>query len=125
MISLDLDKKVKEILFIFNLYHKITEKDVIDIFRSFPYLFCCEPIKIQRFMGEFRKYRFSKDQIINLLKVSGGILASKVSNLIGLFDYLRTLHKIKASEVVEILNLYPEFVYQNKKDLLRRKVELL
>ena len=43
----------------------------------------------------------------------------------GLFDYLRISHKIKASEVVEIIDNYPEFVYQNKKDLLRRKLELL
>jgi hypothetical protein len=76
-------------------------------------------------MAEFRKYRFTNDQIIKLCKVSGGILASKLSNFVGLFDHLRTHHKIKASEAVEILDQYPEFVYQNKKDLLRRKVEIM
>jgi hypothetical protein len=52
-------------------------------------------------------------------------LGSKVSNFVGLFDYLRTEHRIKASEVVEILDNFPELVLQNKKDLIKRKVDLI
>jgi len=48
-----------------------------------------------------------------------------VSSFTGLFDLLKKQHKIKASDVVEIIDAYPEFVLQNKKDLLRRKIELI
>ena len=52
-------------------------------------------------------------------------MASKMSNFVGLFDYFRLQHGIKASEIVEIINNFPEFVYQNKKDLIRKKIELI
>ena len=52
-------------------------------------------------------------------------MASKISNFIGLFDYLRLQHGIKAKEVVEIIDEFPEFVFQNRKDLIRRKIELI
>lgn len=42
----DLEKQIKEIQFIFRLYHGFTEQEVNEIFRSFPYLYCCEPNKI-------------------------------------------------------------------------------
>jgi hypothetical protein len=48
-----------------------------------------------------------------------------VKTFVGLFDYLRRSHNIKASEVVEILDVYPEFVFLNKKSLIQRKVELI
>jgi hypothetical protein len=38
----DLPKQMKEIFFLFNLYHGFTEREVIEIFKGFPYLFCCE-----------------------------------------------------------------------------------
>lgn len=56
-----LDKQIKEMQFIFRLYHGINEQEVNEIFKSFPYLYCCEPVKVQKFMGEFRKYRMTKD----------------------------------------------------------------
>jgi hypothetical protein len=80
---------MKEIIFLMNLYMGFTEKEILSIFRSFPYLFCCEPEKVRRFMGEFKKYRFTKTQLSKILKESGGILASKVGTFLGLFDYLR------------------------------------
>lgn len=55
---------------------------------------------------------------------SGGILGSKVSNFVGLFDTLR-VYGIKASEVVNLIDTIPEFALQNKRDLIRRKVELI
>lgn len=121
----ELGKKIKEIQFIFRLYHQINEAEVNDIFRNFPYLYCCEHNKLQKFMGEFRKYRLTKEQIIKVCSQAGGILASKVSNFVGLFDVLRLNHHIKASDVVEMIDHFPEFAYQNKKDLIRRKVELI
>lgn len=136
LVSKNLDKQMKEIFFLFHLYHGITEPQVMQIFRSFPYLFCCELNKIQRFMGEFKKYKMTNEQIINLVKFnqltnliqcshSGGILGSKVSNFVGLFDYFRLEHKIKANELVEILDHFPQMVLQNKKDLIRKKVEII
>ena len=81
---------MKEIFFLFNLYHKISERDIIDqIFVKFPYLFCCDIDKIQRYMGEFRKYRFTREQVIKVCANAGGILASKITNFTGLFDYLK------------------------------------
>lgn len=121
----DLTKQIKEIQFLFNLYHQISEKEVNDIFRAFPYLYLCEINKVQKFMGEFRKYRMTKDQIIHVCSGSGGILASRVSNFVGLFDLLRLNHGIKAGEVVQIIDAFPEFVLQNRKDLLRKKIELI
>jgi hypothetical protein len=76
-------------------------------------------------MGEFRKYRFTKEQVIKVSKESGGLLASRVSNLVGLFDLLRKDLGIKATDVVHIIDAYPEFVLQNRKDLLRKKVALI
>ena len=55
---------------------------------------------------------------------SGGILGSKVSNFIGLFDSLK-FYGIKASEVVKIIDVLPEFALQNRRDLIRRKVEMI
>ena len=44
-------------------------------------------------------------------KYSGGILASRVGNFKDLFDYLKKELDISASEVVQIIDAYPEFVY--------------
>ena len=46
LISMKLESQMKEIFFQFGLYHKISEKEVMGIFKEFPYLFCCEPRKI-------------------------------------------------------------------------------
>jgi hypothetical protein len=110
---------------LFNLYHQVSQAEVNEIFRSFPYLYLCEINKIQKFMGEFRKYRFTKEQVIKVSKESEGLLASRVSNLVGLFDLLRKDLGIKATDVVHIIDAYPEFVLQNRKDLLRKKVALI
>jgi hypothetical protein len=61
-------------------------------------------------MGEFRKYRFSKEQVIKVSKESGGLLASRVSNMVGLFDLLKKNYNVKASDVVEIIDEFPEFI---------------
>jgi mTERF len=106
----ELEKQIKEIQFLFNLYHQISQEEVNQIFLQFPYLYLCELNKVQKFMGEFRKYRFTKEQVINVCRNSGGILASRVSNMVGLFDLLKRSYNIKASDVVEIIDTYPEFI---------------
>lgn len=64
----DLGKQIKEIQFLFRLYHNINEQEVNQVFRSFPYLYLCEVHKIQKFMGEFRKYRLTKEQILKIVR---------------------------------------------------------
>jgi len=61
---------------------------------------------------------------MNVCMNSGGILGSKVSNFIGLFDTLK-MYGISATEVVKIIDILPEFALQNRRDLIRRKVELI
>jgi hypothetical protein len=39
----------------------------MDIFRHFPYLFCCDTIKMRVLLAQFRKYRFSNEQILHLV----------------------------------------------------------
>ena len=38
ILSVDIDKTLKETIFLFELYHQIPEKDTIKIFRAFPFL---------------------------------------------------------------------------------------
>lgn len=42
LISFNIEKQMKEIFYLFNLYHGISEKETMEIFRSFPYLFCVD-----------------------------------------------------------------------------------
>ena len=51
-------------------------------------------------------------------------MASKISNFIGLFDQLRA-YGVKASDVVDIIHQLPEFALQNRKDLIKRKLDLI
>ncbi|CDW81088.1 UNKNOWN [Stylonychia lemnae] len=136
LISQDLDHKIKEISFLLNLYHGISDSQVRTIFMHFPYLLCCDLDKVKQFMGEFKKYRFTKEQVVRVvsisrsfnnvqLKQSGGILASRVGNFKQLFDYCRKELDIPAKDVVEIIDAFPEFIFQNKRNLLQKKVELI
>ena len=45
--------------------------------------------------------------------------------MVGLFNYLKWHHQIKASEVVKVLDAYPELVLQNRQDMIRKKFELI
>lgn len=56
---------------------------------------------------------------------SGGLLACKPSNFVGMFDYLKINYSIKAAEIVKILDDFPELSLQNRRDLLRLKFELI
>ena len=58
---------MKECFHLFSLYHDINKDQVIDIFKHFPYLFCCDMTKLREFLGEFRKYRFNERQIMNIV----------------------------------------------------------
>lgn len=52
---------------------------------------------------------------------SGGLLGSKVSNFFGLFETLR-YYGLTPQHVIKILDLCPEFALQNRKDLLKKKI---
>jgi len=40
----------------------------------------------------------------------------------GLFDFLGRNHDIKASYVIKILDTYPEFIMQNRRNLFTKKM---
>ena len=61
---------------------------------------------------------------MNICTKSGGLLGSKVSNFVGLYDTLK-IYGITAREVTKIIDILPEFALQNKRDLIRKKVELI
>lgn len=114
LLNVDIAVKSKEVDELFRVYHDISPAEVKSIFLDFPYLYCCPSRKLQLFLAEFRKYRMTKEQIINLTRNSGGILACKTSNLIGLFNYLKWNHKISATAVVSMLDDFPELALQNR-----------
>ena len=61
LISMNLEMRMPEIFHLFELYHKIPKERVMEIFKKFPYLFCCDLDKIRLFMCSFRKYRLTQD----------------------------------------------------------------
>ena len=68
LLSVKLDERMEKILYFFELYHGFEKTQVInEIFMHFPYLFCCDPVKISQFLAHFRKYKLSQSQIINLV----------------------------------------------------------
>ena len=67
LVSVDLEKSITETFTLFELYHKIKQQEVMDIFRQFPYLFCCDLTKMRILLAQFRKYRFTNDQILHLV----------------------------------------------------------
>ena len=124
LVSMYLESQFKEAFFLFELYVQMDEKQVIKIFRGFPYMACINSRKLTKFLGEFKKYRFTHEEIINLCVNSGGLLGSHVSNFKGLFDQLR-VYGITAKQVKNILRVLPEFALQNRKDMLRRKIKII
>lgn len=47
LLSTDVALKAKEIEEMFMLYHKIPAEEVTEVFKAFPYLYCCPTVKIQ------------------------------------------------------------------------------
>lgn len=70
---------------------------------------CISHRKMQKFLGEFKKYKMTHKQVLNVCINSGGLLGSKVSNFIGLFDTLKINYGISAQDVLKILDILPEF----------------
>ena len=122
--SQDISKKLTEAHFLFELYNKFTMEETVKIFRAFPYLVCVDHRKLTLFNGEFKKYKMTKEQILNVCCNSGGLLGTSVSNFRGVFETLRS-YGITAKETKHILDILPEFALQNRKDLLRRKIDLI
>ena len=102
MISVNLAERVKEILFLFDLYYSFEQAEVVEIYKSFPYLFCTEPKKIRGFMQEFRKYRLKKDQIMHLCKNSGGLLGSSHKTFNEMFNLCKQ-NNVTSKRVINIM----------------------
>lgn len=52
-------------------------------------------------------------------------MGSTVSNFVGLFDTLRIYFGLSASDVKKIIDLIPEFALQNRKNLIKKKINLI
>ena len=52
-------------------------------------MMCQDTAKIQRFLGEFKKYKLTNSQVMKICSYSGGLLGSKVSNFFGLYESLK------------------------------------
>ena len=76
------------------------------------------------FLGQFKKYQFTHAQVIKLSIQSGGMLAAKVSNLNGIFSQMLRLG-VGAKQTRTLLCEIPEFVLQNRGDLLRLKIDII
>ena len=94
------------------------------IVKGFPYMLCVDTEKIQKFLGEFKKYKMTKAQITNICVNSGGLLASTRSNFFGLFETMRK-NGIDARETIKIIDTHPKFALQNQKDLFKRKIDII
>lgn len=121
LVSVNLAERLREAHFLFELYCGFAIQDTIRIFRAFPFMACVDHRKLTLFCGEFKKFRFSKEQIITLCDKSGGLLGASVSNFRGVFDTLRA-YGITAKDTKILLDAIPELVMQNRKGLLRRKI---
>lgn len=86
---------------------------------------CLPPRKIQLFLSEFRKYRFTSKEIVDVCAQSGGLLGISHRSLVGLFDTLRNNYNMDAKSVKACIISCPEFALQNRQDLIRRKAELI
>jgi hypothetical protein len=67
LFSVKLEKQMSEVFHLFKLYNNIEQDKVMTMFRGFPYLFCCDTIKMRKFLAEFKKYKMTEDQIVNLV----------------------------------------------------------
>lgn len=67
LFSVQLEKRMDETFHLFKLYNNIEHDQVMNMFKQFPYLFCCDMIKLRKFTGEFKKYKMTEAQIINLV----------------------------------------------------------
>jgi hypothetical protein len=67
LVSIDLEDSIEKTLHLFEMYHQIGQDEVMDVFRVFPYLFCCDTVKMRLFMTQFRKYRFTNQQILHVV----------------------------------------------------------
>lgn len=124
ILSFNLEKRLNEITFYFNLYNGLELEDTAKIFRGFPFMVCLEDRKLTLFAAEFKKLMFSKELIIKVCTKSGGLLGCEVTNFKGVFDTLRSFG-ITAEETKGILDALPEFALLNRKDLLRKKITLI
>lgn len=109
MIISQSEKKYEDVIFLFNLYFKMEPKHFVKIYREFPFMICLDRATMQAFLGQFKKYKFTPAQLINVCTKSGGVLGQKLSNLTGLFETCK-MYGISAKEVLKILDVHPEFV---------------
>ena len=102
----DIRYKMREVFLLMDLYYEFSKEEVVEIFRKFPYLFCVNIYKLEKFLGLFKRYTYTKSELFDMLRVTGPILAFKTSALTGLFNFCRGLLKMKAKELKELMKRY-------------------
>ena len=105
---MNLTKKCPQVFELFQIYHQFEEKEVVEMFKKFPYLYCVELVKLRQFLGEFRKYRMDKRLITKLITQSGGLLATKPGSFRAYYAFCKDQFDMKATEASKILDFFPE-----------------
>lgn len=77
LFSIKLEKQMEETFHLFKLYNGIEREKVMTMFRGFPYLFCCDTVKMRRFLGEFKKYKMTEDQIVRLVSTLSSLIVNR------------------------------------------------
>uniref|UniRef100_A0A7S3CN79 Uncharacterized protein n=1 Tax=Strombidium rassoulzadegani TaxID=1082188 RepID=A0A7S3CN79_9SPIT len=124
LVSFDLEAKLEEFFFLFDLYTGMQRQDVMKIVSAFPYVLTVQPLKIQQFCGLFKKHKLTHKQILNYTINSGGLLGSTNTNFKGVFDTLRQ-YGVTAKEAVGIFDMLPQFTIQNRSGALLKKIRLI
>lgn len=124
LISVDLKAVLKDIHFLFELYCGFKIHETVKIFRGFPYIVNLQHRKITLFCGQFKKYRLTHKQIIDLCVKSGGLLGASVTNFKGTFDTMKAFG-INSQDTQKVLDVLPEFILQNIKGSLAKKFYMI
>lgn len=120
----DFAAKLKERHFLFELYCGFHEHETMKIFRGFPHMMVMDHRKLTLFCGQFKKYRFTKKQIIFYCNMSGGLLGGKVSNLTGIMNAMLSFG-ITNKQTQKIFDTLPEFILLNRRDMLHSKTNII
>jgi hypothetical protein len=119
--SIDFEYNLNETNFLFNMYCDFDVEDTMKIVKKFPYVLAMDHRKLTLFCGQFKKYRLTKEQIINYTTKNTGLLGCDVSNFKGLFDSMLN-YRITAKETKALCDKIPQLVIQNRQGMFTKKI---
>jgi hypothetical protein len=103
----------------------MSQEEINDIFKENPFYILCPQLHFPRIMSEFKKYKFTKEEAIFMIKKAPGILSFSGGSMKNLFDLLKHLLKVKASDFKEIILRYPEIIYQANRNHMHQKLFII